>query len=106
MADGLRFSDIRYMERWAEFVEATLLITVPSWSGAAPTPTSILTRTAIQTVGTSQAVIAHGLSFTPKIYAIVNKTTGMIWESQAPDATNVYLTADAAARQCYVWLGR
>jgi hypothetical protein len=55
-----------------------------------------------QTVGASQATIAHGLPWTPREVRIRMTSTGMIWESAAADATNIYLTADDANRTCEV----
>lgn len=97
---------MRTIERRLENLEAQVLASVPSDAGALPTPSSILTTLASGTVGASQATVAHGLSYTPKIYAVVMVTAGTMWQSQAPDATNIYLTADAASRQANIWLGR
>jgi len=50
-----------------------------------------------QTVGTSQATIAHGLGYTPTQVTWTVKSNGYVWMSAAADATNVYLTGSAAA---------
>lgn len=38
-----------------------------------------------QTVGTSQATIAHGLGYTPTVVIIMMTSTGMIWKSAAAE---------------------
>lgn len=53
-----------------------------------------------QTVGTSQATIAHGLGYAPTEVGIEMTSAGQVWRSAASDETNVYLTADAAGRTC------
>ncbi len=74
--------------------------------GAGTTPaTSILVKLAANTVGATQATIAHGLSYTPNIYSIVMTSAGTVWRSAATDAPNIYLTADSASRTCDIWLG-
>lgn len=57
-----------------------------------------------QTVGTSQATIAHGLGYTPTIVIVTMTGAGQVWRSAASDGTNVYLTADAAGRTCDVYV--
>jgi hypothetical protein len=52
------------------------------------------------TVGTSQATVAHGLTYTPTVVLLLPTSAGQIWRSAASDSTNIYLTADAAARTC------
>lgn len=51
-----------------------------------------------QTVGTGQSTIAHGLGYAPTVVAVTMTSAGNIFRSAASDATNIYLTADAAAR--------
>lgn len=57
-----------------------------------------------QTVGTTQAAIAHGLGYTPSDVRITMSSAGTIWRSAASDATSVYLTADAAGRTCDLYV--
>jgi hypothetical protein len=55
-----------------------------------------------QTVGATEATIAHGLPWTPREIRVVMTSTGMIWKSKASTTTNIYLTADDAGRTCEV----
>lgn len=55
-----------------------------------------------QTVGVAQVTVAHGLGYAPTDLTITMTSAGTIWRSAASDATNIYLTADAAARTCAV----
>lgn len=57
-----------------------------------------------QTVGTSQATVAHGLGYTPTVIEWSMTSAGTIWKSAASDATNIYLTADAASRTAEVYV--
>jgi len=65
------------------------------------------------TVGTSQTAIAHGLGYVQassgvRVYAIIvgyNAAAHYVSQTIAPDATNVYLIADAASTLCDVWVG-
>lgn len=57
-----------------------------------------------QTVGTSQATIAHGLGYAPTVVQITMTGAGTIWKSSASDATNIYLTADDAGRTAEVFV--
>ena len=57
-----------------------------------------------QTVGTSQATIAHGLPWTPREIRIQMTSAGTMWRSATSDATNIYLTADAAGRTAEVFV--
>lgn len=99
-------SESRYLERRIEALEAATGQTAASYGGAVPTPTSLLTTLASGAMTTGQQTIAHNLSYTPKIYGIVMTTAGSAYQSQAPDATNVYITPDAGSRQCNIILGR
>lgn len=99
-------SDRRYAERRFEALEAATGQTAPSFGGALPTPASLLTFVASGAMTTGQQSIPHLLPYTPKIYAIVMTTAGSVFVSQAADATNVYVTPDATARQCTFTLGR
>lgn len=54
------------------------------------------------TVGTSEATIAHGLGYTPTEVRVTMTSAGTVWRSSASDATNIYLTADLAGRTCDV----
>lgn len=99
-------SDPRWLERRLEQIEAQVNVTPPSHGGALTTPGSLLTLLTNKTIGASQTTIAHGQSYIPKVYAIVLTSAGQIWRSAASDATNIYLTADAAGRTCDVVIGR
>ena len=57
-----------------------------------------------QTVGTSQATIAHGLGYAPTQVLITMTGAGNIYRSATSDATNIYLTADAAARTAEIFV--
>lgn len=60
-----------------------------------------------QTVGTTQATIAHGLGYTPTeviITPTTSQATGSVWRSAASDATNIFLTATAAGITCDVFV--
>lgn len=57
-----------------------------------------------QTVGASQATIAHGLGYTPTEIQITMTSAGTMWRSAASDGTNIYLTADAAGRTAEVFV--
>jgi hypothetical protein len=72
------------------------------------TPTnlnSVPYRKIAATVGNTQTTIAHGLPYIPLSVAVTMTTAGTIWRSAASDATNIYLTADAAARTADVLVG-
>lgn len=100
-------TNYRYLERRLEALEAATGQTAPSWGGAAPTPTALFTQVASGAIGTAEVTVAHGLSYTPTIYGVVMTTAGIIQKSTtATDATNIYLKADAAARQALITLGR
>lgn len=98
--------DPRYLARRITSLEAATGQSAPAFGGAAPTPSALLVTLASGAVGSSQATVAHGLSYTPKIYGVVMTTAGAIYQSQSPDGTNIYLTADASARQANIILGR
>lgn len=57
---------------------------------------------AAQVVGAAQVAVPHGLAAAPGAVLVEMTSAGQIWQSAAADATNVYLTADAAARTCNV----
>lgn len=52
-----------------------------------------LTKLTAQTIQITQTSIAHGLGATPSVVIISPRGVSFIYESQAADATNVYLTA-------------
>lgn len=97
-------SDPRYLARVLNEAITVDNQAVPAFGGAI-TNTSTQVFLTGNTVGGTQATIAHGLSYTPKIYAIKMKSAGTCWESQAPDATNVYVTADSAGRSVDLIVG-
>jgi len=65
------------------------------------------------TVGTASKGIAHGLGYVQassgvRVFSIVvgyNATATYVSQTQAPDATNVYLIASAANTLCDIWVG-
>lgn len=57
-----------------------------------------------QTVGTSQATIAHGLGYAPSQILITMTSAGNIYRSATSDATNIYLTADSSGRTAEVFV--
>ncbi len=99
-------SDSSYLERRFEALEAATGQSAPAYGGAVPTPASLFVTLASGVMTTGQQTIAHGLSYTPKIYAIVMTTAGSAYVSAAVDATNVYITPDAGSRQANIILGR
>ena len=56
-------------------------------------------------VGATETAVAHGLSYAPQAVTVTMRSPGTIWQSKAADATNVYLTADAAGRKADVIAG-
>ncbi len=52
-----------------------------------------LTKLAAQTIQITQTTIAHGLSGTPTVVIISPRGVSFVFESQAADGTNVYMTA-------------
>lgn len=57
-----------------------------------------------QTIGTSQATVAHQLPYTPGEIRLQHTSDGRIWESGAATSTIILLTADAAGRTANVWV--
>ena len=55
-----------------------------------------------QTIGTTQVSIPHKLGKMPNVVIITMTSAGQVYQSQAADATNIYLKADAASRTCNV----
>lgn len=56
-----------------------------------------------QTIGTLQIAVPHKLSKTPNVVLIQMTSPGNVYESQAADATNIYLTSDHyLSRTCNV----
>ena len=98
-------SEPRYLERRFEALEAATGQTAPTYSGVVSTPTALFKSLASGAIGTVQVTVAHGLSYIPVIYGVTMTTAGIIFQSAVPDATNIYLTADAAARQANISLG-
>jgi|GEM_PF-7036912 len=96
----------REIERRLEILEGATKQLIPSDSGTLPTPTAIFTVVASGVVGASQATIPHGLGYIPTIYGIVMTTAGIMYQSAAPDVTNVYVFADTVARQANIIVGR
>lgn len=64
-----------------------------------------LKKLAAQSIADTQTTIAHGLAGTPSVVTITPLGNHLVWESQAADATNVYLTgASATTADVYVAL--
>jgi hypothetical protein len=66
---------------------------------------SVPHRRLTATVGASKTAVPHGLPYAPRSIAITMLGPGSVWKSAAADATNVYLTADAAGRSAEVLVG-
>lgn len=62
-----------------------------------------LTKLTAQTIQITQTSIAHGLSGTPSVVIIVPRGVSFVYESQAADGTNVYLTA-AGITTCDIYV--
>ena len=56
------------------------------------------------TVGTTQVAIPHGLGYAPSSVTITMTSPGTIYKSATSDATNIYLTADAAGRTAEIYV--
>lgn len=95
----------RGIERRFENLELATGQTPPLSTGALA-PVTMLPILASGAIGTVQVTVAHGLSYIPKIIGLVMTSAGIIFQSASPDATNVYLTADAAARTANLTLSR
>ncbi|MHB8507721.1 MAG: hypothetical protein ACYDGR_03630 [Candidatus Dormibacteria bacterium] len=50
------------------------------------------------TIGVAQVAIAHDLGYVPTEVRLLPTSAGQVWQSAAPDPTNIYLTGDAAGR--------
>ena len=71
---------------------------------AAQRPTAAgLTKLTAQTIQVTQTTIAHGLSGTPAVVIISPRGVSFVYESQAADATNVYMTA-AGITTCDIYV--
>lgn len=57
------------------------------------------------TVGPTETAVKHGLPFVPQAVSLLKTSAGDVWQSSPPDATNVYLRADAAGRTVEVLAG-
>jgi len=55
-----------------------------------------ITGTTSGTAGT-QTSHAHGGGVAPKCYVILMRSNGVVYESAAPDATNIYVKGSAAS---------
>jgi len=71
---------------------------------ATVTKAMMLKALGAQTVGTSEATIAHGLGYAPTVVQITMTSAGQIYKSAASDGTNIYLTADDADRTAEVFV--
>lgn len=56
------------------------------------------------TAGTQDA-IPHGLGYAPSIVLITNKSNGVVYESQAADATDIYVTGSAVSLNFDAFVG-
>lgn len=61
-----------------------------------------------QTVNIAQTTIAHGLSIAPNRIDILLREDGRVWRDPAkdPDATNIYLKADADGTVCDIYVSK
>ena len=66
-------------------------------------PAAGLTKLTSQTIQITQTSIAHGLGGTPTVVIVVPRGVSFIYESQAADGTNVYLTA-AGITTCDIYV--
>jgi hypothetical protein len=78
--------------------------TAPNHTGTFSRTVGILKALGAQTVGATQATIAHGLAYTPTEVQVTMTSAGTIWKSAASDGTNIYLTADDAGRTAEVFV--
>lgn len=53
----------------------------------------------------TQEAYAHGLGYTPTTVLVTPKGNGVVYESQAADATNIYLSASAASINFDAYVG-
>jgi glyoxylase-like metal-dependent hydrolase (beta-lactamase superfamily II) len=56
-------------------------------------------------VGQTQVAVLHGLGHTPGSVVVTARSAGQVWQSAAPNAYFVYLTADASGRSCDLLVG-
>jgi hypothetical protein len=77
-------------------------------------PAIAIKRLNAVSVGVAQTTVAHGLSAgitnfaLPKVWAVIvgpNAAAAYVSQTIAPDATNIYLIANAAATLCDVLVG-
>lgn len=78
--------------------------TSPNHAGTFTRIVGVLKALGAQTVGASQATIAHGLAYTPTEVQVTMTSAGTIWKSAASDGTNIYLTADDADRTAEIFV--
>jgi hypothetical protein len=78
----------------------TMLTNFPG--GATLLPTRAIRSVA---VGRTQVAVPHGLGHTPGSVVVTARSAGQVWQSAAPDASFVYLTADATGRSCDLLVG-
>lgn len=62
-----------------------------------------LIKLTAQTIQVTQTTIAHGLGSTPSVVIISPRGVSFVYESQAADATNVYMTA-AGITTCDIYV--
>jgi hypothetical protein len=76
----------------------------PNHAGTFSRVVGVLKALGAQTVGATQATIAHGLAYTPTEVQVTMTSAGTIWKSAASDGTNIYLTADDAGRTAEIFV--
>lgn len=54
------------------------------------------------TVGTTEAVIRHGLGVVPHFVTITMRSPGTVWQTRRSDGDRVWVIADAAGRTAHV----
>jgi hypothetical protein len=92
--------DANVVDGNASISHGTMLVDFPG--GATLLPTRAIRSVA---VGQTQVAVLHGLGHTPGSVVVTARSAGQVWQSAAPNAYFVYLTADAAGRSCDLLVG-
>ncbi len=92
--------DANVVDGNASISHGTMLANFPG--GATLLPTRAIRSVA---VGQTQVAVLHGLGHTPGSVVVTARSAGQVWQSAAPNAYFVYLTADAAGRSCDLLVG-
>ena len=92
--------DANVVDGNASISHGTMLADFPG--GATLLPTRAIRAVA---VGRTQVAVLHGLGHTPGSVVVTARSAGQVWQSAAPNAYFVYLTADATGRSCDLLVG-